>query len=77
MEGMNVLVKKTKEEVSLETEETILDQKVEQVSSEESEPLVLDVDQLDGVGAVTKKKLETFGVTNLIDICVIGSREVS
>ena len=59
MEGMNVLVKKTKEEVSLETEETILDQKVEQVSSEESEPLVLDVDQLDGVGAVTKKKLET------------------
>lgn len=77
MEGMNVLVKKTKEEVSLETEETILDQKVEQVSSEESEPLVLDVDQLDGVGAVTKKKLETFGVTNLIDICVRGSREVS
>lgn len=74
---MNVLVKKTKEEVSLETEETILDQKVEQVSSEESEPLVLDVDQLDGVGAVTKKKLETFGVTNLIDICVRGSREVS
>ena len=49
MEGMNVLVKKTKEEVSLETEETILDQKVEQVSSEESEPLVLDVDQLDGL----------------------------
>ena len=76
MEGMNVLVKKTKEEVSLETEETILDQKVEQVSSEESEPLVLDVDQLDGVGAVTKKKLETFGVTNLIDICFRGSREV-
>ena len=42
MEGMNVLVKKTKEEVSTETEEAILDQKVEQVSSEESEPLVLD-----------------------------------
>jgi DNA repair protein RadA len=77
MEGMNVLVKKTKEKVSTETEETILDQEVEQVSSEESEPLVLNVDQLDGVGAVTKKKLETFGVTNLIDICVRGSREVS
>ena len=37
----------------------------------------LDVDQLEGVGAVTKKKLETFGVTNLIDICVRGSREIS
>jgi len=37
----------------------------------------LSVSQLDGVGAVTQKKLEAFGVTNLIDICVRGSREVS
>ena len=39
--------------------------------------LDLSVSQLDGVGAVTQKKLETFGVKNLIDICVRGSREVS
>ena len=43
----------------------------------EKPELDLSVSQLDGVGAVTQKKLETFGVTNLIDICVRGSREVS
>ena len=35
------------------------------------------VDQLEGVGAVTKKKLEAFGLTSIIDICVRGSKEVS
>ena len=39
--------------------------------------LDLSVSQLEGVGAVTQKKLETFGVSNIIDICVRGSREVS
>ena len=39
--------------------------------------LDLSVSQLEGVGAVTQKKLETFGITNLIDICVRGAREVS
>ena len=45
----------------------------DQVQSE----IDLSVSQLDGVGTVTQKKLEAFGVTNLIDICVRGSREVS
>ncbi|MBC8430143.1 MAG: DNA repair and recombination protein RadA [Pelagibacteraceae bacterium] len=37
----------------------------------------LSVDQLEGVGAVTKKKLESFGIKNIIDICVRGGKEVS
>ncbi len=37
----------------------------------------LTVDQLDGVGAVTKKKLESFGIRNIIDICVRGGKEVA
>ena len=37
----------------------------------------LKVDQLEGVGAVTKKKLESFGIKNIIDICVRGGQEVS
>ena len=36
-----------------------------------------NVDQLEGVGAVTVKKLKDFGVTSLIDICIRGSKEVS
>ncbi len=47
------------------------------VKKKEEETLDLSVSQLEGVGAVTQKKLEAFGVTNLIDICVRGSREVS
>ena len=37
----------------------------------------LTVDQLDGVGAVTKKKLESFGIRNIVDICVRGGKEVA
>lgn len=37
----------------------------------------LTVDQLEGVGAVTKKKLESFGIKNIVDICVRGGKEVS
>ena len=40
------------------------------------EELDLSVDQLEGVGAVTKKKLETFGVKNIVDICVRGGKEL-
>lgn len=36
----------------------------------------LDVEQLDGVGAQTKKKLESFGIKNIIDICVRGAKEI-
>ena len=39
--------------------------------------LDLVVDQLEGVGAQTKKKLETFGVSSIVDICVRGSREIT
>ena len=36
-----------------------------------------NIDQLDGVGPVTVKKLKEFGVTSLLDICVRGSREIA
>ena len=36
-----------------------------------------NIDQLDGVGPVTVKKLKEFGVTSLFDICVRGSREIA
>ena len=35
------------------------------------------IQQLDGVGTVTQKKLESFGVTSIFDICIRGSKEVS
>jgi|TARA_R110000824_G_scaffold72633_2_gene185296 DNA repair protein RadA len=51
---------------------------VETVEAEIDKPeLDLSVSQLEGVGAITQKKLEAFGVANIIDICVRGSREVS
>ena len=39
--------------------------------------LDLSVSQLEGIGAITTKKLESFGITNIIDICVRGGKEVS
>ena len=44
---------------------------------EEKESLDLSVAQLEGVGPVTAKKLNEFGVTSLIDICVRGAKELS
>ena len=38
--------------------------------------LDLSVKQLEGVGAVTEKKLTAFGVTSLIDLCIRGSKEI-
>ena len=43
----------------------------------EADELDLSVSQLGGVGAITAKKLEEFGVTSLLDICVRGSKELS
>ena len=43
----------------------------------EKEELDLTVAQLGGVGTVTAKKLNEFGVTSLVDICVRGSKELS
>jgi len=58
---------------------TMSELEIEETVSEtvEVEPVDLGVDQLDGVGAVTKKKLEAFGIKNIIDICVRGGQEVS
>ena len=39
--------------------------------------LNMEVSQLGGVGTVTAKKLNEFGVTSLIDVCVRGSKELS
>jgi len=48
----------------------------EEILDETQTPLEMGVDQLKGVGAVTQKKLETFGVTSLIDLCIRGAQEI-
>lgn len=45
--------------------------------AEKTPEIDFSVDTLEGVGAVTKKKLEAFGIKSIIDICVRGSKEVS
>ena len=40
------------------------------------EDLDYSVKQLDGLGAVTEKKLMAFGVSTLYDLCVRGSYEI-
>ena len=40
------------------------------------ETLDYSVKQLDGLGAVTEKKLMAFGVSTLYDLCVRGSYEI-
>ena len=80
MEAINVYddeMKKKKEETTTVGEELVIDDLPSGDLNDAEPELDLSVSQLDGVGAVTQKKLETFGVTNLIDICVRGSREVS
>ena len=37
----------------------------------------LNINQLEGVGPVTVKKLNNFGVTSLYDICIRGSKEIA
>ena len=56
--------------------EDIENEKTLEIESPEIQ-LDLSVGQLEGVGAVTTKKLESFGITNIIDICVRGGKEVS
>ena len=51
--------------------------KTKEVKEDIKEELDLTVSQLGGVGAVTAKKLNEFGVTSLVDICVRGSKELS
>ena len=51
---------------------------VEDTTDSMSETVLdLDINQLEGVGAVTAKKLQDFGVSSLHDICVRGGREIS
>jgi DNA repair protein RadA len=66
----------TNEDMSEIIEETIEFEKTEELEEPKLQ-VDLQVDQLDGVGAVTKKKLEAFGIKNIIDICVRGGQEVS
>ena len=42
-----------------------------------TEEVDLSIKQLDGVGAVTEKKLSAFGVNTLLDICIRGSHEIA
>ena len=72
MEGMKELV-----EENTNKDELYISGVAKKKEPESKDDCNLDVDQLEGVGAVTKKKLDTFGVSNLIDICVRGSREIS
>jgi DNA repair protein RadA len=72
IDTMSEIIEEPIEEVTDE----FLEEETEEVE-EEKEPVDLQVDQLEGVGAVTKKKLEAFGIKNLIDICVRGGQEVS
>ena len=46
------------------------------VGSAVEETLDYSVKQLDGLGAVTEKKLMAFGVSTLYDLCVRGSYEI-
>ena len=62
-------------ELKIENED-IENEKTLEIESPEIQ-LDLSVGQLEGVGAVTTKKLESFGITNIIDICVRGGKEVS
>jgi DNA repair protein RadA len=51
---------------------------VEEVETDvPEEELDLSLSQLKGLGAVTEKKLNGFGVTSLIDLCVRGSKEIA
>ncbi len=68
------------EEDSNDTMSEIIEISDNEKTEEIEEPklqLDLSVGQLEGVGAVTTKKLEAFGIKNIIDICVRGGQEVS
>jgi DNA repair protein RadA len=55
-----------------------IDNNMSETVEEIQEPIIdLSVTQLDGVGSATEKKLTTFGVSSLIDICIRGGREIS
>lgn len=69
-----VLGKGHKSNIAEDTKKDVSETIVEKI---EEPKLDLTVGQLEGVGGVTTKKLETFGVTSLVDICIRGGREIS
>jgi len=65
------------EDDSIESDNTLEETQTPTETTEiASVDLELGVDQLKGVGSVTQKKLETFGVTSLIDLCIRGAQEI-
>ena len=49
---------------------------LEQVEETTEPELDISISQLKGLGAVSEKKLNTFGVYTLYDLCVRGSQEL-
>jgi DNA repair protein RadA len=70
---------RTKKQSDSSSKVNILDDTKEDMSviSTTIPELDLGISQLDGVGAVTAKKLTDFGVSSLLDVCIRGGREVS
>ena len=72
-----VHTKKPDEKTNIVEEQSTSVSELEELNIETTPEVNLDISQLDGVGAVTAKKLTEFGVTSLIDICIRGGREIS
>ena len=68
---------KAKEKKKIAAENKAEDKDIGVVELTVEGDLDLSVSQLGGVGAITAKKLEEFGVTSLLDVCVRGSKELS
>ena len=65
------------EDDSIESDDTLEETQTPTETTEiAAVDLELGVDQLKGVGSVTQKKLETFGVTSLIDLRIRGAQEI-
>ena len=72
-----VRTKKPDEKTNIVEEQSTNVSELEEPNIETIPEVNLEISQLDGVGAVTAKKLTEFGVTSLIDICIRGGREIS
>ena len=52
------------------------EEQIDDEAQEKPEEIPSSLTDLDGLGAVTEKKLKGFGVTSLIDLCIRGAREI-
>ena len=59
----------------VEETETIIESQAQ--LAEQTPEVDFSVTQLEGVGAMTEKKLTEFGVSSIIDICIRGAAEVA